>query len=77
MGHVDITSAIIIASAFGDAGAKVIGFLTEIRPALLAIIVLSTACAVVFSKGHKMEILGGGILACVLLMGMTTLGASF
>jgi len=65
----------IIASAFGDAGTKVIGFLTEVRPALIAMIIFGAALGVVFDRGHKGAILGSAVLAIILLMGFTTLGA--
>ncbi len=67
----------IIASAFGDAATKVIGFLTDVRPALIAVIVFGAALGVVFDRGHKGAILGSAVLAIVLLMGFTTIGASF
>ena len=65
----------VIASAFGDAGTKVIGFLTEVRPALIAMIIFGAALGVVFDRGHKGAILGSAVLAIILLMGFTTLGA--
>ncbi len=64
----------VIASAFGDAGTKIIGFLTEVRPALLAMIIFGAALGVVFDRGHKGAILGSAVLAIILLMGFTTLG---
>ncbi len=67
----------VIGSAFGDAAAKIIAFLVEVRPALLVAIIFAAALGVVFDKGHKGAILGSAVLAIVLLMGMTTLGASF
>jgi len=83
MHHLIIASALqgfIIASAFGDAGTKVIAMLTEVRPALIAMIIfgaaLGAALGVVFDRGHKGAILGSAVLAIVLLMGITTIGAS-
>lgn len=67
----------LVASAFGDAATKIIAMLVEIRPALLAMIVLGAALGVVFDRGHKGAILGSAILAVVLIMGMTTIGTSF
>ncbi len=67
----------IIASAFGDAAKTVIGFLTEVRPALLAMIVFGAALGVVFDRGHKGAILGSALLAIVLLMSFTTIAAQF
>ncbi len=65
----------IIASAFGDASKKAIGYITEVSPALIAIIVISAACALVFSKGHKAEILASAFLAIVLIGGFAAIGA--
>jgi len=75
MGHVDITSAIVIASAFGDASKKAIGYITEVSPGLIAITIISAACALVFSKGHKAEILGSAFLAIVLIASFAAIGA--
>ncbi len=50
MAHLDIASGIVIASAFGDAANKALGYIREISPALIAIIIISAACALVFSK---------------------------
>jgi mannose/fructose/N-acetylgalactosamine-specific phosphotransferase system component IID len=75
MGHIDIASTIVIASAFGDAANKVLGYLREITPALIAVIIVSAACALVFSKGHKAEILLSALAACVLLVSYATIGA--
>ncbi len=66
----------IVASAFGDASAKVIAMLIEVRPALLAMIIFGAALGVVFDRGHKGAILASAALAIVLLMGITTIGAS-
>jgi len=66
----------VIASAFGDASSKVIAMLIEVRPALLAMIIFGAALGVVFDRGHKGAILGSAALAIVLLMGITTIGAS-
>ncbi len=71
MGH------LVIASAFGDAATKIIAMLVEIRPALLAVIVLAAGLGVVFDRSHKGAILGSAVLAIVLIMGMTTLGTAF
>jgi len=67
----------IIASAFSNAGTKVIGFLTDVRPALLAMIVFGAALGVVFDRGHKGAILGSALLAIILLMSFTTIGTQF
>jgi len=75
MGHVDIASAIVIASAFGDAADKAIGYIKEISPALIAIIIISAACGLVFSRGHKAEILGSAFLAIVLIASFVAIGA--
>ncbi len=75
MGHVDIASAIVIASAFGDAANKALGYIREISPALIAIIIISAACALVFSRGHKAEILGSAFLAIVLIASFAAIGA--
>ena len=75
MGHVDIASAIVIASAFGEAATKAIGYIKEISPALIAIIIVSAACAMVFSKGHKAEILGSAFLAIVLIVSFQAIGS--
>ncbi len=56
---------LIIASAFGDAANKALGYIREISPALIAIIIISAACALVFSRGHKAEILGSAFLASI------------
>lgn len=68
---------VVIASAFGDAATKIIAFLVEVRPALLAAIIFGAAIGVVFDRGHKGAILGSAILAIVLLMSFTTLGTAF
>ncbi len=65
----------IVASAFGDAATKAIGYIKEISPALIAIIIVSAACAMVFSKGHKAEILGSAFLAIVLIASFAAIGA--
>jgi len=75
MGHVDFASTIIIASAFGDAANKALGYIREISPALIAIIIISAACALVFSRGHKAEILGSAFLAIVLIASFAAIGA--
>ena len=75
MGHVDTASAIVIASAFGDAANKALGYIREISPALIAIIIISAACALVFSRGHKAEILGSAFLAIVLIASFAAIGA--
>ncbi len=67
----------LVASAFGDAAGKIVGFLTEVRPALLAAIIFGAALGVMFDRGHKGAILGSAVLAIVLLMGFTTIGAAF
>ncbi len=73
----DFAYGLLIASAFGDAANKVIGFLTEVRPALYAMIIFGAALGVVFDRGHKGAILGSAVLAIILLTGMTTLGTQF
>ncbi len=75
MGHVDIAAGIVIASAFGDAANKALGYIREISPALIAIIIISAACALVFSRGHKAEILGSAFLAIVLIASFAAIGA--
>ncbi len=75
MGHIDIASTIIIASAFGDAANKALGYIRKISPALIAIIIISAACALVFSRGHKAEILGSAFLAIVLIASFAAIGA--
>ena len=65
----------VIASAFGDAAQKIIGYLTEVRPALYAMIIFGAALGVVFDRGHKGAILGSAVLAIILLTGFTTIGA--
>ncbi len=65
----------IIASAFGDAANKALGYIREISPALIAIIIISAACALVFSRGHKAEILGSAFLAIVLIASFAAIGA--
>ncbi len=67
--------SIVIASAFGDAATKAIGYIKEISPALIAIIIISAACALVFSRGHKAEILGSAFLAIVLIASFAAIGA--
>ncbi len=66
---------LIIASAFGDAANKALGYIREISPALIAIIIISAACALVFSRGHKAEILGSAFLAIVLIASFAAIGA--
>ncbi len=68
---------VIIASAFGDAATKVIAILTEVRPALIALIVFGAALGLIFDKGHKGAILGSAVVAIVLLMTFTSIGGSF
>ncbi len=68
-------TAIVIASAFGDAANKALGYIREISPALIAIIIISAACALVFSRGHKAEILGSAFLAIVLIASFAAIGA--
>jgi len=75
MAHLDTASTIVIASAFGDAASKALGYIREISPALIAIIIISAACALVFSRGHKAEILASAFLAIVLIGGFATIGA--
>ncbi len=75
MEHIDSVAAIVIASAFGDAATKIIGYLTEVRPALYAMIIFGAALGVVFDRGHKGAILGSAVLAIILLTGFTTIGA--
>jgi len=75
MEHIHIASAIVIASAFGDAANKALGYIREISPALIAIIIISAACALVFSRGHKAEILGSAFLAIVLIASFAAIGA--
>lgn len=70
-----IMNNFIVASAFGDAAAKAIGYIKEISPALIAIIIVSAACALVFSRGHKAEILGSAFLAIVLIASFAAIGA--
>jgi len=64
----------VVASAFGDASSKIIAILVEVRPALIAMIILGAGLGVVFDRGHKGAILASAVLAIVLLMGITTLG---
>ncbi len=66
--------SIVIASAFGDAANKAIGYIKEISPALIAIIIISAACGLVFSRGHKAEILGSAFLAIVLIVSFQAIG---
>ncbi len=68
-------TSIVIASAFGDAANKALGYIREISPALIAIIIISAACALVFSRGHKAEILGSAFLAIVLIASFAAIGA--
>jgi len=75
MEHIYTASAIVIASAFGDAANKALGYIKEISPALIAIIIISAACALVFSRGHKAEILGSAFLAIVLIASFAAIGA--
>ncbi len=75
MEHIHTASAIVIASAFGDAANKALGYIREISPALIAIIIISAACALVFSRGHKAEILGSAFLAIVLIASFAAIGA--
>ncbi len=75
MEHIHTAAAIVIASAFGDASKKAIGYITEVSPGLIAIIIISAACALVFSKGHKAEILGSAFLAIVLIASFAAIGA--
>ncbi len=45
---------VVIASAFGDAATKIIAFLVEVRPALLAAIIFGAAVGVVDDgSGHS------------------------
>ncbi len=57
MEHIHTAAAIVIASAFGDAANKALGYIREISPALIAIIIVSAACALVFNRKHKAETL--------------------
>ncbi len=66
----------IIASAFGDAAGKVIGFIDDVKLAIIAMIVVSAGCAVAFTRGHKMEILGASALAVVLVANFKTIAGS-
>ncbi len=66
---------LVIASAFGEAANKALGYIREISPALIAIIIISAACALVFSRGHKAEILGSAFLAIVLIASFAAIGA--
>ncbi len=75
MDHVVITQGLAVASAFGDASKKAIGYITEVSPGLIAIIIISAACALVFSKGHKAEILGSAFLAIVLIASFAAIGS--
>ena len=75
MEHIHTAAAIVIASAFGDAANKALGYIREISPALIAIIIISAACALVFSRGHKAEILGSAFLAIVLIASFAAIGA--
>lgn len=68
---------LVIASAFGDAAQKLIGFIVEVRPAIAALIIISAGCAVVFSRGHKAEIIASAVLGLVLLMSFQQIGALF
>ncbi len=74
MGQLDSVQALVIASAFGDAANKAIGYIKEISPALIAIIIISAACGMVFSKGHKAEILGSAFLAIVVIVSFEAIG---
>ncbi len=65
----------IIASAFGDAATKAIGFIDEVKLAIIAMIVVSAGCAVAFTRGHKMEILGAAALAVVLVSSFKTIAS--
>jgi len=62
---------------FGDAANKAIGYIKEISPALIAIIIISAACGMVFSKGHKAEILGSAFLAIVLIVSFEAIGKAW
>lgn len=73
----DQVMGLVIASAFGDAAQKLIGFIVEVRPAIAALIIVSAACALVFSRGHRAEIIGAAVLALVLLMSFQQIGALF
>lgn len=73
----DVVMGLVIASAFGDAATKFIGFIVEVRPAIAALIIISAACALVFSRGHRAEILASAALALVLLMSFQAIGAMF
>jgi len=48
---------LIIASAFGDAASKALGYVHAMSPALIALIIVSAACALVVSLDHKADIL--------------------
>lgn len=48
---------VIIASAFGDAASKALGYVHAMSPALIAGIIVSAACALVFNREHKADIL--------------------
>ncbi len=48
---------LIIASAFGDAASKALGYVHAMSAGLIALIIVSAACALVFSLDHKADIL--------------------
>ncbi len=57
MEHIHIASPIVDASAFGDAASKALGYVHAMTPALIALIIVSAACALVVSLDHKADIL--------------------
>ncbi len=57
MEHIHIASAIVDAAAFGAAASKALGYVHAMSPALIALIIMSAACALVFNRGHKADIL--------------------
>ncbi len=48
---------LVIASAFGAAASKALGYVHAMSPALIAGIIVSAACALAFNREHKADIL--------------------
>ncbi len=48
---------LIIASAFGDAAVTAIRYVHAMSAGLIAVIISSATCALMFNRGHKAEIL--------------------
>ncbi len=48
---------LIIASAFGDAASKALGYVHAMSAGLIALIIVSAACALAFNREHKAETL--------------------